>query len=147
MEHRDRCEAFMEAAIIFCRAAIHRVKTEYEGQPGWKNWWNRRRDDPDLAFIRKRHDWIVQEAPESFGQVIRPGQPMQFAADCYYYERANVRATVDDVFATIKRERAEALNVLPGAAGVHAARVADLAVKSRIAVVGTERRNAETPAT
>jgi putative ABC transport system substrate-binding protein len=50
---------------------------------------------------------------------------------------------IDDVFATIKRERAEALSVLPGAAGVHAARVADLAVKSRIAVVGTERRNAD----
>jgi len=27
MEQRDRCEAFMEAAIIFCRAALHRVKT------------------------------------------------------------------------------------------------------------------------
>ena len=93
MEHRDRCEAFMEAAIIFCRAALHRVRTQYKRRPGWDEWWNGLLNDPDLAFIRRRRDWIVKEAPETFSQVVQPGQPFSFAADCYYYERYDIRAT------------------------------------------------------
>ena len=50
-------------------------------------------NDPDLAFIRQRRNWIVKEAPETFSQVIRPGQPPSFASDCYYYERHDIRAT------------------------------------------------------
>jgi hypothetical protein len=93
MAQRDRCEAFMEAAIIFCRAALHRVQGQYEGQPGWKDWWDGLLNDPDLKFVREHRDWIVKEAPEKFNQVIRPGQPFPFAADAYYYEHHTIRAT------------------------------------------------------
>jgi putative ABC transport system substrate-binding protein len=52
-------------------------------------------------------------------------------------------ADIDGVFATIRRERAEALNVLFAAAGIHQKRVADLAVKRGVLTVGTSRRSAE----
>lgn len=93
MEHRDRCEAFMEAAIIFCRAAMHRIQKQYKKRAGWKPWWASLRGDPDLVFIEEHRNWIVKEGPEKFNQVIRPGQPVQFAADCYHYEAVGVRAT------------------------------------------------------
>ena len=93
MEQRDRCEAFMEAAIIFCRAALQRVKSRYCGRPGWKPWWDGLLNDADLDFIRQRRNWIVKEAPETFGQVVRPGQPFLRAADCYYYNTHTIRAT------------------------------------------------------
>ena len=50
---------------------------------------------------------------------------------------------MDRIFATIRRERAEALNVLPGAAGIHLSRVANLAVKHRIPTIGTARHAAD----
>ena len=94
MEQRDRCEALMEAAIVFCRAALHRVQTQYKHRPGWGPWWADLRNDRDLDFIRQRRDWIVKEAPEKFNQVVRPNEPFDRAADAYhYYENYNIRAT------------------------------------------------------
>jgi putative ABC transport system substrate-binding protein len=48
-------------------------------------------------------------------------------------------ADIDRAFTIIRRERAEALNVLFGAAGVHPRHVADLAVKSQLLTIGTTR--------
>jgi len=67
MEQRDQCEAFMEAAIIFCRTALQRAKTKCKHHPAFKPWWAGLLNDPHLMFIRRRRDWIVKEAPESFG--------------------------------------------------------------------------------
>jgi len=50
---------------------------------------------------------------------------------------------IDRAFTTIRRERAEALNVLGAAAGIHTTRVAELAVKSRILTIGTTRSGPE----
>ena len=93
MGQRDRCEALMEAAIVFCRAALHRVQTQYKHRPGWGAWWANLRYDPNLDFFRQHRDWIVKEVPAKFNQVVRPGQPFEFAADAYYYENYNIRAT------------------------------------------------------
>jgi ABC-type uncharacterized transport system substrate-binding protein len=49
----------------------------------------------------------------------------------------------DRVFATIRRERLDALNILGGAAGVHRRQVADLAVRSRVPTISTTREFAE----
>src|SRR4030095_12226663 len=81
MEQRDRCEAFMEAAIIFCRTALQRARTQYKRRPSWNDWWDRLRTDPNLAFTRQRRNWIVKEAPETFSQGIRAGQPFSFVPD------------------------------------------------------------------
>jgi putative tryptophan/tyrosine transport system substrate-binding protein len=48
-------------------------------------------------------------------------------------------ADIDRAFTMIRRERAEALNVSFGSAGVHTRHVADLAVKSRLLTIGTTR--------
>jgi len=50
---------------------------------------------------------------------------------------------IDRVFTTIKRERAEALNVLFGAANIHLSRAADLAIKNRVPTIGTSRISTE----
>jgi len=50
---------------------------------------------------------------------------------------------VDRVFTTIRKERAEALNLLGGAATIHTRRVADLAIKNRIPTISTTRNLAE----
>src|SRR5436309_611868 len=49
---------------------------------------------------------------------------------------------VDRVFTAIRRERAEALNVLGGAASMQTRRVADLAVKTRIPTISTAMNSA-----
>jgi len=50
---------------------------------------------------------------------------------------------IESAFTTMKRERAEALNVLFGAAGTHLSRVADLAIKNRIPTTATQRVSTE----
>jgi putative tryptophan/tyrosine transport system substrate-binding protein len=50
---------------------------------------------------------------------------------------------IDGVFTRIRGERAEALNVLFGAANVHVSRVADLAIKNRIPTIGNGRINTD----
>ena len=50
---------------------------------------------------------------------------------------------IDGVFTSIRRGRAEALNVLFGAANVHVSRVADLAIKNRIPTIGNGRINTD----
>lgn len=50
---------------------------------------------------------------------------------------------IDHAFATIKRERLDALNVFGGAAGIHRRQVADLAIRNRIPTISTTRETAE----
>ncbi|MGH7302932.1 MAG: ABC transporter substrate binding protein [Candidatus Rokuibacteriota bacterium] len=50
---------------------------------------------------------------------------------------------VDRVFTAIRRERAEALNVLGGRATIHTRRVADRAIKNRLPTISTTRGAAE----
>ena len=47
------------------------------------------------------------------------------------------------VFATIKRERLDALNVLGGAAGAHRRRLAALAIEQRVPTISTTKESAE----
>jgi len=89
---RTRYEAFIEAAIVFCRAAIHRTQKKYERHPGWQAWWDALKD-PDVNFIRRERDFIVKERPGLRHQVIRVGVEVTLAADCYYYEHPDTRAT------------------------------------------------------
>ncbi len=60
-------EAYLEAAIIFARAAIHRAKAQFEGQPNWKAWWNSLLENDSVEFFRNERDWILKEAPLKIG--------------------------------------------------------------------------------
>src|SRR5262249_53147070 len=50
---------------------------------------------------------------------------------------------IDRALTTIRRERADALNVLSGAAGVHHSRVADFALNHQMPTISTVRRAPE----
>lgn len=89
---RDAHEAYMEAAIVFCRTAIHRLKTRYERCTGWKSWFESLRNNASVNFIRSERDFILKEAPPKVGQVVRVGQMIERAKDLYYYESIDIPA-------------------------------------------------------
>jgi hypothetical protein len=87
------CEAYLEASIVFARAALHRIQRDFEGQPGWATWWASLRGDPSVEFLRYHRDWILKEAPFKVGQVVRMGVRETRAIDSYYFEDFNTPAT------------------------------------------------------
>jgi hypothetical protein len=97
VDERDAFEAYLEAAIIFGRTAIHRLIPLYENHPGWKAWFDSLWGDSSIEFFKEYRDDILHERPAKFGQIIAPptitppGQPDYFeddrvtrAADLYY---------------------------------------------------------------
>ena len=86
LSNRDLHEACLEAAIVFCRTAIHRLETRYEKRPGWKTWFNSLRRDSSVEFIQNERNVIVHEAPPKVGQVLHVGQQVDLAKWCYYYD-------------------------------------------------------------
>lgn len=93
---RDMHEAYFEAAIIFCRTAIHRLQNRYEKYAGWKTWFNSLLSNPSVAFIREERNFILKEAPPKVGQIIRLDVTSNLAKHLYYYESPDVPA-VDTV--------------------------------------------------
>jgi len=94
VSQRDEFEAFLEASIVFARAAIHRLKSEYENHPDWKSWWYNLKSDPDVTFFRFERNQILKEGPPKIGQIVGSVQSPEIAASLYYYERPNIPATV-----------------------------------------------------
>lgn len=94
VSERDDFEAYLEAAIVFARAALHRLQSEYYRRTGWKSWWDRLLSNSAVTFFREERNWILKEGPPKIGQVIRAGQRPEAAADLYYYEDSAIRATV-----------------------------------------------------
>ncbi len=92
IENRNACEAFIEASIIFARAAIHRLKSQYEKKSNWKSWWEELQSNPAVRFFRNERNLILKGAPPRLGQIIG-GQPTNLAADLYYYENPQTPAT------------------------------------------------------
>jgi hypothetical protein len=95
-------EAYIEAAIIFARAAVHRLKTEYGRHTDWENWWSSLRGDPAVEFFRTERDWILKEAPPKIGQrlfLADGGDSSQlvyvpaYAREFYYFGEPGTPAT------------------------------------------------------
>jgi hypothetical protein len=95
-------EAYMEAAIIFGRIAIQRLKKSAErkarGKPSMKAevkaWWAYLEDDPAIMFFREERNFIVHEGPPKVGQIIGMGGPVSQKAEAhYYYENSDIPAT------------------------------------------------------
>jgi len=112
IESRVDFEAFLEASIIFARAAIQRVKSSYENKTGFKEWWDSLLGDPSVNFFRIERNWILKEGPPKIGQRIimstikiepKIGEqtPISdeatnkhfYASDLYYYEDPSIPAT------------------------------------------------------
>lgn len=99
-------EAFLEASIVFARAAVHRFKAEHESHSRWNAIWDSWLAESAVVFFRKERDWILKEAPPRIGQkafiysVQRGQTPYEpsTAAEFYYFESPEIPAT-----ATVER--------------------------------------------
>jgi hypothetical protein len=96
-------EAYLEAAIIYSRVAIHRLHSEAlqraKGDPHLKAevdaWWDSLLEDPAINFFRIECDFIAKVGPPKVGQNIRAGGPVpgQKMEELYYYENPGIPAT------------------------------------------------------
>ena len=95
-------EAYLEAAIIYSRVAIHRLRREAlqraKGDPRLKAevdaWWDSLREDPAIRFFRIERDFIAKVGPPKVGQIIRLGGPApEKMEELYYYETPDIPAT------------------------------------------------------
>jgi hypothetical protein len=95
-------EAFVEAAIVFARAAVHRLQSRHEKHAQWKEWWNGLRGFPSIEFFRTERDWILKEAAPKIGQKIfaasvgstEPSHSPATAAELYYFDDPSIPATI-----------------------------------------------------
>lgn len=113
-DSRVEFEAYIEASIVFGRSAIHRVKSEYEKEAGFKKWWDSLLDEPSILFFRNERNWILKIGPSQLGQkLVMPliklnvdvGQTMEgdttdktdeaisYASDLYYFDDPSIPAT------------------------------------------------------
>jgi len=95
-------EAFLEATIVFARAALHRLKSKYGQHPKWKVWWDSLVNDPAITFFRTERDWILKQASPKVGQKVfvagvidgdQSGYMPTAASEFYYYEDSETPAT------------------------------------------------------
>jgi len=89
---RDAFEAFLEAAIVFGRTAIHRLLSQFEAHPEWKGWFASLRGNPSVEFFRQHRDFILKEGPPKVGQIIG-FNPDITAAQMYYFDTPDIPAT------------------------------------------------------
>ena len=93
VEQRDEYEAFLEAAIVFGRAALHRLDSTFRSHPNWQEWWNSLRGNESVEFFRDERNYLLKEGPTKVGQVIRLGVRTERAEEHYYFEAVNIPAT------------------------------------------------------
>jgi hypothetical protein len=72
-DRRVEFEAFLEAAIVFARAALHRLQSQHKRHTKWDGWWNELRGNPSIEFFRTERDWLLKEAPPKIGQRLIAG--------------------------------------------------------------------------
>ena len=92
LEQRTEFEAFLEATIVFARAALHRLKSEFESHPSWKAWFAQLKGNLSVEFFREHRDFLLKEASPKVGQNIS-FNPVATAAQFYYFEDTSVTAT------------------------------------------------------
>ena len=92
LAHRDEHEAFLDAAIVFARSALHRLQSAYKRKPTWSAWWSSLASDPSVQFLRYHRNFALQGAPAQVGQVVHAGGGESFAFDHYYFEHYTVPA-------------------------------------------------------
>jgi hypothetical protein len=91
-EQRTEFEAFVEASIVFARAALHRLKHDFKSHLSWNAWFAQLKGDPAVEFFREHRDFVLKEAPHRVGQIIS-FNPLKTAAELYYFEDPTITAT------------------------------------------------------
>jgi hypothetical protein len=89
---RVEFEAFLEASIVFARAAVHRLRGKHQRHPKWKAVWDSWAQQAAIRFFREERNWILKEAPPKLGQKVfatsvhgsEPATPSR-AAEFYFY--------------------------------------------------------------
>jgi hypothetical protein len=94
-DDRLEFEAFLEAAILFARAALHRLQAKYRKHPKWKAWWDSLRGNAAIEFFRTERDWILKEASPRIGQRVFAGgsEAVLLAGHFYYFTDPSIPAT------------------------------------------------------
>ena len=103
-DERVEFEAYLEAAIVFARAALHRFKFKHEKHRKWNAWWDSLRENPNVNFFRKERDRILKEATPRIGQsifvpsIVPEGSDIvapvaRKAAELYFFEDQETPAT------------------------------------------------------
>lgn len=101
VDERVEFEAFIEASIVFARAALHRFQTKHRLNKKWKDWWSSQCANSAVNFFRTHRDWILKEAPPRVGQrgfaasigCLRPSYEPTRASEFYYFDDASTSAT------------------------------------------------------
>lgn len=93
LNRRNEFEAFLEAAIVFGRSALHRVQAEFEGHPKWKAWFEALRENQSVQFFRVHRNFILKEGPPRIGQKIIFGEVVENAGDLYFFDEPDVTAS------------------------------------------------------
>lgn len=107
---RDEFEAFLEAAIIFGRSSLDRLKKEFKSHSGWSSWFAALKGNPSVEFFREHRNFILKEASPKVGQRIG-FQPVDIAADLYFFEpNEPATATVRNHLSVIAKLVQEASN-------------------------------------
>ncbi len=71
VDEREAFEAHLEAAIVFGRSALHRLKHQYSKHSDWdEEWWNSLLTDPSVDFFIKERNVILKEGPPKRNQKI-----------------------------------------------------------------------------
>ena len=81
---RDDFEAFLEAAIIFGRTAIHRLQHEFKQHPDWPNWFHSLKGNPAIDFFKEHRDFTLKESSPKVGQRIG-FQSVSTAQELYFF--------------------------------------------------------------
>ena len=100
-DKRIEFEAFLEAAIIFARAALHRFKADNSNHPQWNYWWASLRGNPSFEFFRTERDWLLKEASPKLGseRSLRASAALQLATN----QVRRVSSTFSNVLMCLRR--------------------------------------------
>jgi hypothetical protein len=98
---RVRFEAFLDASIVFGRAAIHRMRDRLKRAGKGTTWWDSILEDEAVRFFRTHRDVILHERPLAVGQKIfvgsieseEPTDAPQIADEFYFFDDPSESAT------------------------------------------------------
>lgn len=101
-DERVDFECYLEATIVFARAAMHRFKKRLWGRSGFSVWWGGPlRKHPAVMFFETERNWILKDASLKIGQKgfaasvggESPSWQPSKAGDFYYFENSSIPAT------------------------------------------------------